>query len=431
MATTSILGLFTSPEEYQQQRDLMAQRQAAELAQLDPYQSINYGAIRAGQQFGRGLAGILGAEDPQLRMISTRQSALRGIDLGKPESIFTAAQQLADAGDQQGALMLADYGRRTASEIAKAESATATAAKTRLSNELEIKLRDELAKLPPNATQDDVIAVVSKYGDPNRILGLLSVAATTRQNIDARKDIAAENREARAAEVQARAEQREKELKQEHERRLEALRERNAARAEIEREKLDYKRQQEDEKKAQEQEKKENKTLSAGLQTKEDDDLKLIDGYQAQRKALEPVISALTPDPKTNKRLLELGPIQNRQYELANSLGRSTVQSRAYENLRSAVDTAVNIQVSAEKGVQTDRDVLRFAQALIGAYGKNDTKATLEALQRFNAAIKDAEVKTKQIIESRRKSQGVKPYFGDAAPTGNTPKRVKFIDLNP
>jgi hypothetical protein len=167
------------------------------------------------------------------------------------------------------------------------------------------------------------------------------------------------------------------------------------------------------------------------LQTKEDDDLKLIDGYQAQRKALAPVISALTPDPKTGKRLLELGPLQNRQYELANSLGRSTVQSRAYENLRSAVDTAVNIQVSAEKGVQTDRDVLRFAQALIGAYGKNDTKATLEALQRFNAAIKDAEVKTKQIIESRRKSQGVKPYFEDAAPTGNTPKRVNFRDLNP
>ena len=118
MASTSILGLFTSPEEYQRQQDLMMQRQAAELAQLDPYQSIRFGAIRAGQQFGRGLAGILGAEDPQLRMISTRQSALRGIDLGNPESIFTAAQQLADAGDQQGALMLADYGRKAQADAA-------------------------------------------------------------------------------------------------------------------------------------------------------------------------------------------------------------------------------------------------------------------------------------------------------------------------
>jgi len=118
MATTDILGLFTSPEQYQQQRDLMMQRQAAELAQLDPYQSIRFNAIRAGQQFGRGLAGILGAEDPQLRMITARQSALQGINLAEPESIFNAARQLADAGDQQGALMLADYGRKAAADAA-------------------------------------------------------------------------------------------------------------------------------------------------------------------------------------------------------------------------------------------------------------------------------------------------------------------------
>jgi len=115
---SEILGLFTSPEEYQRQQDLMMQRQAAELAQLDPYQSIRFGAIRAGQQFGRGLAGILGAEDPQLRMISTRQSALQGINLGDPDSIFNAARQLADAGDQQGALMLADYGRKAQADAA-------------------------------------------------------------------------------------------------------------------------------------------------------------------------------------------------------------------------------------------------------------------------------------------------------------------------
>lgn len=108
---SEILGLFTSPEMYQQQQDLMMQKQAAELAQLDPYQSIRFGAIRAGQQFGRGLAGLLGAEDPQLRMISARQSVLGGIDLGNPDSILAAARQLANAGDQQGALALADYAR--------------------------------------------------------------------------------------------------------------------------------------------------------------------------------------------------------------------------------------------------------------------------------------------------------------------------------
>ena len=115
---SEILGLFTSPEMYQRQQDLMMQRQAAELAQLDPYQSVHFGAIRAGQQFGTGLAGLLGAEDPQLRMISARQSVLGGLDLGNPDSILTAARQLANAGDQQGALALADYARKAQADAA-------------------------------------------------------------------------------------------------------------------------------------------------------------------------------------------------------------------------------------------------------------------------------------------------------------------------
>ena len=121
---SEILGLFTSPEQYQQQQDLMMQRQAAEMARLDPFQSIRYNAIRAGQRFGQGLASVLGAEDPQLRMISARQSALQGINLAEPESIFNAARQLADAGDQQGALMLADYGRKAQADKALAEQRT-------------------------------------------------------------------------------------------------------------------------------------------------------------------------------------------------------------------------------------------------------------------------------------------------------------------
>jgi len=115
---SEILGLFASPEQYQQQQDLMMQRQAAEMAQLDPYQSVRFGAIRAGQQFGSGLANVLGAGDPQLRMISARQSALRGIDLANPDSIFNAVQKLSNAGDQQGALMLADYGRKAQADAA-------------------------------------------------------------------------------------------------------------------------------------------------------------------------------------------------------------------------------------------------------------------------------------------------------------------------
>lgn len=118
---SEILGLFTSPEDYQQQRDLMMQRQAAEMARLDPYQSIRFNAIRAGQRFGQGLASVLGAEDPQLRAISARQSVLGGLDLSDPDAIMSAARQLSGMGDQQGAFALAEYGRKAATDKALAE----------------------------------------------------------------------------------------------------------------------------------------------------------------------------------------------------------------------------------------------------------------------------------------------------------------------
>jgi hypothetical protein len=164
---SEILGLFTSPEQYQRQQDLMMQRQAAELAQLDPYQSIRFNAIRAGQQFGQGLSGILGAEDPQLRMITARQSALRGIDLGNPDSIFSAAQQLANAGDQQGALMLADYGRKAAADAALVTQRSREARAAATPKELQIaaasaQLEDQIAQLeatPASPERDRALSV--------------------------------------------------------------------------------------------------------------------------------------------------------------------------------------------------------------------------------------------------------------------------------
>jgi hypothetical protein len=153
------------------------------------------------------------------------------------------------------------------------------------------------------------------------------------------------------------------------------------------------------------------KPLAASLQKEEDKDLQSIDSYTSQQEALQPSILNLTPD-STGVRKLELGPLKNAKYMAQNLAGNSTPESRAYEALKSAVNTAVNLQVSAEKGVQTDKDVLRFAEALIAAYGRSDTEATLEALKRYNDAIERAKTKTATRIESRRKQQNVEPYFG-------------------
>jgi hypothetical protein len=174
------------------------------------------------------------------------------------------------------------------------------------------------------------------------------------------------------------------------------------------------------------------KPLPASLQKDEGKDLEAYDSYAAQKEALMPSIVNLTPDAE-GVRKLQLGPLKNAEYIARNLAGNSSPESRAYEGLKSAVDTAVNLQVSAEKGVQTDKDVLRFANALIAAYGRNDTQATLEALTRYYDSVNRAQQKTAGRIESRRKSQNVEPYFqGQPAqpqtPT-TAPKEISFDSL--
>lgn len=120
MAEPNIVGsLFgVTPELYQQQRDLAEQKQAMAFAQQDPQTQINYGAYRTGQQLGGAFAGLMGVEDPQMRLISQRNALAKQIDMNDPESIMRGAQMAAQSGDTVAAGQLAEYARKAASDLA-------------------------------------------------------------------------------------------------------------------------------------------------------------------------------------------------------------------------------------------------------------------------------------------------------------------------
>jgi hypothetical protein len=106
MADTNIAGLFgITPQQYGQSQYNQA---------LNEGQSFGTraGLYAAGSQLGRGIGGALGAEDPQLKLIALRNQIGKSIDPNDPESIFGAAQQLMQAGDQQGGMLLAQEARR-------------------------------------------------------------------------------------------------------------------------------------------------------------------------------------------------------------------------------------------------------------------------------------------------------------------------------
>ena len=96
MAEPNIVGsLFgVTPELYQEQRDLMRQKQAMEFAQLDPRAQATYAFGRAGQQAGQAFAGLMGVEDPQMRLISQRNALAKQFDVSTPEGLAQYGQAL-------------------------------------------------------------------------------------------------------------------------------------------------------------------------------------------------------------------------------------------------------------------------------------------------------------------------------------------------
>lgn len=378
-------GLFgVTPESLMAQREAALAQQAQQFAQLSPMQSAQAGFYTAGNRLAGAAGGLLGAQDPEMAKAAALQGILKQADTTTPEGLATLAKTLSGQGFGAQAMQVMDQARQAQLRAAQAGKAGAEQRKIELTTAQEEKLRAELVALGPDATEEQYLQVVRKYGDPDKIM-------TSIQTTQSRKDADAARIE--AAKVAADA-------------RLEAARLQGATALQIAQMRSDNAQMIA----AMKQGSKGEAKLPPSLQKDEGKDLELIDSLAGQSQALAPALASLTPDAK-GVRKLELGPLKNMKYEAQLAAGNSTPEARAYEALKSAVDTATNLQVSAEKGVQTDKDVLRFAKALIASYGRNDTAATYDALSRYNKAIMDAQEKTKGRLESRRKSQGVSAYY--------------------
>ena len=126
MAESIVGGLFgMTPEMYQRDQNILALKQAAELGQMDPFASARTSLIYGGRQLGGAIAGALGAEDPQLQLISARNAVMQEVDPTNPASLQSAIQRLASVGDQRGALELSNYLRKAQSENALIQQRTA------------------------------------------------------------------------------------------------------------------------------------------------------------------------------------------------------------------------------------------------------------------------------------------------------------------
>jgi len=149
MAENMIGRLFgLSPEIYGEQQRIGALQEGIDLAKLDPATrgaALTYAGAKG---LGGAIAGAMGVQDPQLQLISARQSVIGQLDQTNPNSLMKGAQTLAQMGDQQGAFALAEYARKAQSEIAQAQQRLAAANReAKQSVPTDIQVANEIATL--------------------------------------------------------------------------------------------------------------------------------------------------------------------------------------------------------------------------------------------------------------------------------------------
>ena len=162
MAENIVAGLFgLTPQMYQNQQYGQDLNRGIALAQLSPGAAAQAGLQASVGQLGRGIAGAMGIEDPQLKMISARQQILGQLDQSDPTSLLNGAKILAQMGDQQGAFALSDFARKAQVQIAeqqqrlaagRASDAAATRERQPAVNP-NIQLAAEIASLKDGITQ--------------------------------------------------------------------------------------------------------------------------------------------------------------------------------------------------------------------------------------------------------------------------------------
>jgi len=115
---------------YQEERNRQGLKDAISMAQLDPMQYAN-AAIQAGAgRAAGGFAGLMGVEDPQMRLISQRNALARQFDTNTPQGLMQYSNALQSAGDVQGAAAAADRYRAIQGSLLEQAGKAATAQKT-------------------------------------------------------------------------------------------------------------------------------------------------------------------------------------------------------------------------------------------------------------------------------------------------------------
>jgi len=117
MAENIVASLFgLNPQMYGEQQRRSALNEGIALAQLDPASRGAAMTYAGAKGLGGAIAGAMGVEDPQLKMIAQRQQIIQQLDLTNPASLARGVDLFTRTGDIQAAQALAMQAQTVATQ---------------------------------------------------------------------------------------------------------------------------------------------------------------------------------------------------------------------------------------------------------------------------------------------------------------------------
>jgi len=164
-----------TPEEMQRQ---LTEQKAMQFATMSPQQQTSYNIYKNTGNLGRGLAGAFGVDvqDPAIKQATMLRQMASQFDTNTPEGLKQMAQALQATNPELG-MRVMQQAQAMEEQMAKTQGAKAEAQKKELSVQQEAALRNELAALGPDATQEDILKAVTKYGSADKVMSVLQSAA--------------------------------------------------------------------------------------------------------------------------------------------------------------------------------------------------------------------------------------------------------------
>lgn len=375
MATLDLNSLFgQDPRLLQQSMDL-------QMAKLSPEERLYMMGAQGGRALGQGIGSLFGVDvqDPMVKQATQLRALASEFDTTTAEGLSKfalAASKINPAIGMQAAQKAAELGQAQVKYSREQNAVT-----------LEEKLRKELSALPPDATEDDILKVVTKYGSPDKVLAAIQTAQSKKADREQRADLQKERLEEQARRERERAQER-----KDFAIMVQSLKQSSA----------------------------QSKPLTAA-------DIKEINKIKANVDTANNTIEqadtfiSLIDDGK-----MQFGAGENALGVVRRLAGKSNESDLNKVEFEQFVTSSVNSILNLAKGPQTDQDAKRAEKQIIDALNKNDSNAVkrgLVSLKKVWEGAKSTDMSALELYSAERGGKQLSPATENKPAA--TPKATK------